>query len=362
MTGSIKQRPNGMWRARYRDDNGKEHAAHRATKRDAQRWLDEQTAKIVSNTHVDPSAGKITFSSFYAEWAERQIWKTSTRKAMDLAARSFTFRDLALNRIRRSHIEQYVKAMQVAGLAATTIRTRFVSVGAVFNAAVVDKVIGSNPMQDVKRPKVPRQEDGMVIPAAEDVAKLLAHASDDFAVLVALCAFAGLRIGEAPAVQVGDINFPQRTLKVSRQVQRGIGGVEIRLPKYDRTRTVYLPDDLLIMLSGLIQRDGCSTWLFDGPPAPRTVYGWWQQLCRRAGVDGYTPHDLRHYFASGLIASGCDVVTVQRALGHTSATTTLDIYAHLWPNAEDRTRSAAADLMRTVRGLDDQLGGADKGK
>ena len=55
--------------------------------------------------------------------------------------------------------------------------------------------------------------------------------------------------------------------------------------------------------------------------------------------------DRSHNFASGLIAAGCDVVTVQRALGHARATTTLDTYSHLWPSAEDRTRDAAANLM-----------------
>jgi integrase len=55
--------------------------------------------------------------------------------------------------------------------------------------------------------------------------------------------------------------------------------------------------------------------------------------------------ERRHNFASGLIAAGCDVVTVQRALGHARATTTLDTYSHLWPSAEDRTRDAAANLM-----------------
>ena len=57
-------------------------------------------------------------------------------------------------------------------------------------------------------------------------------------------------------------------------------------------------------------------------------------------------HDLRHFYASGLIAAGCDVVTVQRALGHATATTTLNTYSHLWPTAEDRTRRAASGLMR----------------
>ncbi len=62
-------------------------------------------------------------------------------------------------------------------------------------------------------------------------------------------------------------------------------------------------------------------------------------------MQGVTLHDLRHFYASALIAAGCDVVTVQRALGHAKATTTLNTYAHLWPTAEDRTRAAAADLM-----------------
>ena len=58
----------------------------------------------------------------------------------------------------------------------------------------------------------------------------------------------------------------------------------------------------------------------------------------------YRLHDLRHFYASGLIAAGCDVVTVQRALGHGSASVTLNTYGHLWPNANDRTRQAAREL------------------
>ncbi|WP_425518972.1 tyrosine-type recombinase/integrase [Xanthomonas arboricola] len=59
---------------------------------------------------------------------------------------------------------------------------------------------------------------------------------------------------------------------------------------------------------------------------------------------------MRHYFASGLIAAGCDVVTVQRALGHSSASVTLDTYSHLWPKAEDRTRKAASGLFDEALG------------
>ena len=86
------------------------------------------------------------------------------------------------------------------------------------------------------------------------------------------------------------------------------------------------------------------------PPHGNTVYYWWAKTIAAAGVQPFKLHDLRHFYASGLIAAGCDVVTVQRALGHRSASVTLNTYSHLWPNAEDRTRSATAELMRAVSG------------
>jgi integrase len=67
------------------------------------------------------------------------------------------------------------------------------------------------------------------------------------------------------------------------------------------------------------------------------------------GID-YRLHDLRHFYASGLIAAGCDVVTVQQALGYSSAAITLTTYSHLWPDANDRTRKAAAGLVDQALG------------
>ena len=116
---------------------------------------------------------------------------------------------------------------------------------------------------------------------------------------------------------------------------------------------VFLPDELLEQLALHVQRyatDDSDTWLFKqasgDPPHQNTVGHQWRGACERAGVSGMTLHDLRHFYASALIAAGCDVVTVQRALGHARATTTLNTYTHLWSTAEDRTRQAASELMR----------------
>ncbi|WP_376713459.1 tyrosine-type recombinase/integrase [Mycobacterium intracellulare] len=56
--------------------------------------------------------------------------------------------------------------------------------------------------------------------------------------------------------------------------------------------------------------------------------------------EGFSFHDLRHYFASILIASGADIKTVQARMRHASARTTLDTYGHMWPDADESTRAA----------------------
>ena len=61
--------------------------------------------------------------------------------------------------------------------------------------------------------------------------------------------------------------------------------------------------------------------------------------------DGSRFHDLRHYYASVLIAGGCDVKAVQAAMRHGTASMTLDVYAGLWPDADDRARTAASAAL-----------------
>ena len=117
---------------------------------------------------------------------------------------------------------------------------------------------------------------------------------------------------------------------------------------------MFVADGLVALLSAHVASYpvGSDGWLFTGPtgepPHQNTVGYWWRKTLRDAGLSGIKLHDLRHFFASGLIAEGCDVVTVRRALGHSKPTTTLNTYAHLWPTAEDRTRKAAQSLMNAA--------------
>lgn len=124
---------------------------------------------------------------------------------------------------------------------------------------------------------------------------------------------------------------------------------------FTSVRTVYAPDELLNLLSEHIRLHlpdaGPDRWMFpgqgDNPLHQNSVGYQWRKTRMTVGVD-YDLHNLRHFYASGLIHENCDVVTVQRALGHKSPTVTLNTYAHLWPNANERTRKAAANLFQSA--------------
>ena len=83
---------------------------------------------------------------------------------------------------------------------------------------------------------------------------------------------------------------------------------------------------------------------------------WWtlQRAMRssRAKVPGrpavFRYQDLRHHYASMLIASGADVKVVQARMRHALAKTTLDTHSHRWPGSDDSTR-AAIDAAMTAR-------------
>lgn len=361
------------WRGSYRDEGGKQHTKSFKRQVDAKRWVATEEATVVRGDWIDPSAGKITLATFYADWAPRQVWLSSTRENANLATASVSFGGMPLRSIRRSHIEGWVKNM-TARLAPTTIDTRFTIVRGVFRAAVADRLIAGDPTAGVVLPRKRKAEAAMSIPTNADVAKVLRAAEPrqrpksrpGFTAYVALCAFAGLRRGEALGVQVGDIDFLGRTLRVTRQLQRAkpadieagknlveaTGGITVvvRAPKYESERTIYLADEVIAILSEHVRlhapKGERTRWLFveSGKPWHDNLVDYrWRSTRSDAGVI-HKLHELRHYFASGLIAAGCDVVTVQRALGHASATTTLSTYAHLWPTAEDKTRAAASEM------------------
>ena len=360
---SIKQRADGVWRARYRDDAGREHARHFALKRDAQRWLDEVATAVVTGMYVDPKAGRTTWSEWCEVWTSRQSWAAGTYDAVRTSVDSVPWANDPIGRVRTSQVQAWVSGELKRGLAASTVKTRLNYVQMAFRAAVIDKVIPESPATGVKPPRQRRAEATMKTLTPEQLRAAL-EVAGDFRPFVAVCAFAGLRLGEAAGLQLRDINFLGRSITVARQVQGSTHKTATLVPpKAGSERVVYVPDELMRILSAHVGAEGISApdeMMFLTPLQRlwnrNNAAGEWRRIRELGDLpDEVTLHSLRHTFASNLIASGCDVVTVQRALGHSQPSITLNVYSHLWPSAEDRTRTATADFMASILDSADSL-------
>ncbi|MEU0166769.1 site-specific integrase [Streptomyces iakyrus] len=367
---NIQKRPNGKWRARYRDLDCKEHARHFGRKIDAQRWLDEVTASVVTGQYVDPRAGRISFEKYATKWEASLIVGEAAERITDNALRLHLVPSLgsrAMAAIRRNDIQVLFKGLSEQ-LGPGSVRNVYDVLVRVMTAAVEDKVIASNPCRRITLPPMPDEE--VTPPTIAQVEAMAREMPPYIRAAVVALAGSGLRIGELLGLKVSDVDFKAGTIRVDRQrLQSG----KIGPPKTAKSRrTVPVGEVVTDALIAHLAARPSKGWLFtmeEGEPlnyrrwktewncARRTLQAAENEAADREGrrpveLPHMVTHDLRHFFASALIAGGASVKQVQLVLGHASAVITLRIYAHLWPGEEDRTRTVMDAVLGGLRSRD----------
>lgn len=350
--GSIDRRPNGRYRARYRDTNGKQHAKHFILKKDAEKWLAMQTAAVVKGDHVDPQAGRMTLRQYADKWEKSQVVGDAQARIIDNALRLHILPELGdrkMGQILRSDIQALVKSLN-GSLASGSVRNVYEVLKRMLTDAVDDRMISASPCTRINLPKV--SKDPVVPPTPEEVRAIAASVPDRYFALVRVLAVAGLRIGEALGLDVDAIDFLRRTITVDQQYTQQKALVR---PKGGKSRTIPVPQGLLTDLAIHLATFPSDGAMFTTEAGERLSYHQWKQIwapaAQEAGFEG-SSHDLRHYSASALIAGGASVVQVQHVLGHASAAITLRTYAHLFPGDEDRIRGALESAMTLLESED----------
>ncbi|PRY47423.1 site-specific recombinase XerD [Geodermatophilus tzadiensis] len=350
---SIARRPDGTHRARFRDAAGREHARHFKRKVDAQRWLDEMTAAMVTGQYVDPAAGRLTVREYAEQWRAAQVHRPTTAAHVETMLRRHVYPTLGQKRLASvlpSDIQGLVKRLS-ADLAPATVGVVHRILAAVFKAAVRDRRIVASPCEGTRLPKVHR---GRIEPLSWEAVQALTDAMPDrYQALTTLAAGTGLRQGEVFGLTVDRIDFLRRQLTVDRQLVTIPDRAPYLAPPKTQAsvRLVPLPQVVLDALAAHLAEWPTDGLVFNtelGAPIRRTAFSArvWRPAVRRAGLSGVTFHSLRHFYASLLIRHGESVKTVQARLGHASAAETLDTYSHLWPDSDDRTRAAVDSVMR----------------
>ena len=156
-TASIQKQPNGRYKARYRDDNGSEHAQRFDKKGDAQAWLDAQMSSILVGSHVDPRAGKVTFDAFADEWLSTKAdvaasTMLNVKGRLRKHAKPF-FGGMQVSSVRPTHARAFVAALVATRPRAVECQGIVLTTGQVFDQAVDDCLIARSPFANVALPR-----------------------------------------------------------------------------------------------------------------------------------------------------------------------------------------------------------------
>lgn len=342
---SIKKRPDGRWRARYRDSAGKEHARHFPRKIDAQKWVDEITASVIRGDYLDPRTAKLTLGEWADTWLKgyEQNRPSTVRQARThLKHITAAFGDRTLASIRPSEVKAWTVSLKDAGLADSTVYALHGRLGQLYSDAVHDGLVVKSPVSRRTSPGGGKQRP--YVATTEQVWALHDAMPEGLRPAILLAAFAGLRVAEAVALRVEDVDF-----------MRGVITPAIQYPaeplKTETSRTpIPISRDLAVELNRMPVKFGSETLVvseWGRSLAPYTLESYFRDARKtvKGLPEGFRFHDLRHYYASLLIASGLDVKVVQRCLRHASAKTTLDTYGHMFPDKEESARAAVTEVL-----------------
>ena len=351
---SIRRR-NGRWQARFRGPDGRERSRTFDRKIDAERWITTERAALVEGRWIDPRVGDITVATFAEAWLANRPMRDQTRLGYERMLRLHilpTFGGRPLGAIRPSEVESWLSSLSTT-LAASTVQVVLRVTSSLFRTAVRDRLIVRSPTDGVRAPRPPTR---ILEPLSlDEVAALVDAAPDRYRALIQLAAGSGLRQGELFAVTTSTLNTLRREVKVEAQLVQLDGGPPVeRPPKSEASiRVVPLADVTVEAIAVHLATFGAGPGglVFtsrSGDPLRRISFSQqWRKIVDRSTVDRERVvfHELRHFYASVLIAAGASVKVVQSRLGHSSAALTLNTYTHLWPDDSEVTRAAIQDAL-----------------
>src|SRR5262245_25572164 len=367
MKGHLKERSPGHW-AIVLDHHDpltgrrkRRWHSFRGTKREAQIECAKLIAELQSGASIDPN--KITVVEFLdrfdRDWAALHVSARSRdryRFALDHVRRHLGNR--MLQKVHPADIAALYASLTREGLAPRTIRMVHTALHRALGQAKNWGVLRDNPADIAKPPKAPSKETPMLQPS-KAVGLLERLRGQPLYLIASLALGTGMRRNELLGLRWGDVDVDAGRLTIEQALEEtATHGIRIKAPKTRHgRRTISLPAHLVTELrqhwrQQQEQRLGLGLGKApDSAPvfatadgrhlSPNAITKAWPVAMAEIGMPGVTLHSLRHTHASMLIASGVDILTISRRLGHSSPTITLNVYGHLIHGGDDR----AAQIM-----------------
>jgi integrase len=345
----------------------------RGTKRDAQRALTKLVGEVDQGTLVEPE--RITFADFIDRWLEHMHHRLrpTTFDRYESYVRCHlvpALGRLQLSKIRPLHIQeleaQALKAGRMdgkGGLSAQSVLHLHRVLHGALAQAVRWQLIATNPAAAVQPPRISKPQ--LHIPTPDEVEQIWREAKGtSLYIPVVLAAAGGMRRGEILGLRWSTVDLDQALVRVVSTFQRHRRGRGFAEPKTQRgRRTVVLPPVAVDILrehrteqarmrlragESWTENDLVVTTTLGGPMEPGEITRGFKQLARRIGVGDVRFHDLRHAYATMLLAGGVHPKIASEALGHSTIGITLDTYSHVLPTMQ---AEAAAAIQKALGSL-----------
>ena len=347
---------NGKYQARWRDVQRQQRSKNFDRKADAERFLDQVRGDLVRGTYLDSALSRRTLKEYAEEWRSTQPHRIGTKNLYERTLRLHVYPKLGhrpMTSILRSDVQALCHELS-QHLGPKTVENVHRLLAAIFNHAIDDGLATRNPCRRVSLPE--RVDRELMLLSTEQIWALSEAIPARYRALVLLAAGSGMRQGEILGLTHGCVDFLRRSVQVEKQLI-SVPGTPLHLgePKTrGSVRRIPLPDFVLETLAehvrlfpsehpwGLVFTDT------GGRPVGRSSFHkTWRRAVTAAKLpESTTFHVLRHTYASILIDQHLNVVIVSKRLGHATPTETLKTYAHLFPSADDDTRTAVAAAFR----------------
>lgn len=335
----------------------------------AKRFKVEIEQRTIDGTYVDHNAGRIRLRDYANQWLANQITRDSTVRVHEGRLRHDVYPilgDRQVNAIRRSDVLALFKGLTLR-LSPNTVHGTHTALSAVYNAAVLDRLIATSPVTRIPLPAVVKPD--IVIPTVEQVESIagvtplvvdgesLPGVPARMRAYVLTAAMTGLRIGELFGMTLESVDLLRAEVTIRPdlgQLLRKSGELVLGPPKSAASaRTVPLSPRAVDVLAAHLAEwptsrdDGYGGLVFQavrypGRPMDDSYVSF--HLAPVMKAHGFPPrtatHVFRHFYASTLIAAGVDLKTIQTLLGHASITETMDTYGHLVPESSQVARDA----------------------
>ena len=379
--GTIRQRPDGRWEARYTlgidPKMGKQiqKSVYGKTQKEVRQKLTAITAEIDDGTYMEPC--RMTLGEWLDIWLRDYLTgvKPSTAYLYQRQAKLYirpALGSVRLDRLEPHTIQRFYNSLHEERdgkppLSAKSIKNIHGVLHKALKQAVLTGYLRTNPSEACILPRIIRKE---MHPLEEDqVAVFLREVQGHpHEYLYKIALFTGLREGEVLGLGWEHIDFQTGTLTVKRQLRREQkkgGGYYFSPPKNNKSRCLTLAPSViqLFRLQKLEQNsmrmEAGDAWeehglIFTnqtgGYLSYRTVYDCFKRIVRNIGAPATRFHDLRHTFAVASIKSGDDIKTVQENLGHATAAFTLDVYGHVTKQMKQDSAARMEQFIKSVSG------------